>query len=149
MVKTLLVHGLSTLPIKGNPVFSNGPKILPIVLSLPNCPILCNWVNDNFILAVEPFAKAWKKYCLELLWCSSFSNDKTKSLFTPWKRGSTKCFKCQFYVYMFGWDWYSFRLIVLLKLVFHCWFIFACKCWLIIEFISIISGYYKLFFRTS
>ena len=62
MVKTLLVNGFSTFPIKGNPVFSNGPKILPIVLSLPNCPILCNWVNDNFILAVEPFAKALQSF---------------------------------------------------------------------------------------
>ena len=24
----------------------------------PFCPILCNWVLDNFILADEPFAKA-------------------------------------------------------------------------------------------
>ena len=42
MVKTLLVNVLNTFLIKVNPVFSNGPKILPIVLSLPNCPILCN-----------------------------------------------------------------------------------------------------------
>ena len=28
-IKTLLANGLSTFPIKGNPVFSNSPKILP------------------------------------------------------------------------------------------------------------------------
>ena len=29
---TLLANGLSTFPIKGNPVFSNGPKSLPKLL---------------------------------------------------------------------------------------------------------------------
>ena len=28
-IKTLLANGLHTFPIKGNPVFSNGPKSLP------------------------------------------------------------------------------------------------------------------------
>ena len=28
-IKTLLTNGLSTFPTKGNPVFSNGSKILP------------------------------------------------------------------------------------------------------------------------
>ena len=28
-IKALLANGLSTFTIKGNPVFSNGPKILP------------------------------------------------------------------------------------------------------------------------
>ena len=36
-IKTLLANGLSTFPIKGNPVFSNGPKSLP--KNLPDCPI--------------------------------------------------------------------------------------------------------------
>ena len=39
-IKTLLTSGLSTFPMKGNPVFSNGPKSLPE--NLPDCPILCN-----------------------------------------------------------------------------------------------------------
>ena len=30
-IKTLLANGLSTFPIKGNPVFSHGPKKLLIV----------------------------------------------------------------------------------------------------------------------
>ena len=39
-IKTLLANGFSTCPIKGNPVFSNGPKSLP--KNPPDCPILCN-----------------------------------------------------------------------------------------------------------
>ena len=38
--KTLLANGLSTFPIKGNPVFSDGPKSLPKNLS--HCLIFCN-----------------------------------------------------------------------------------------------------------
>ena len=59
-IKTLLANGLSTFPIKGNPVFSNGPKSLP--KNPPDCPILCNWVFDNFILAEELFAKALRNF---------------------------------------------------------------------------------------
>ena len=55
-IKTLLANGLSTFPIKGNPVFSNGPTSLP--KNHPDCPILSNLVFDNFILAEELFAKA-------------------------------------------------------------------------------------------
>ena len=36
----LLAKGLSSFPIKGNPVFNNGPKILP--RNPPDCPNLCN-----------------------------------------------------------------------------------------------------------
>ena len=52
----LLANILITFLIKYNPVFSNGPKSLP--KNPPDCPILCNWVFDNFILAEELFAKA-------------------------------------------------------------------------------------------
>ena len=55
-VKTLLANVLSIFDIKGNLVFSNGPKSLP--KTLPCGPIFCNWVSDNFILAEELFAKA-------------------------------------------------------------------------------------------
>ena len=41
-IKTVLVNGLSTLPIKGNPVFNNGPKSPP--KNPPDCPILCSLV---------------------------------------------------------------------------------------------------------
>ena len=52
-IKKLLVNSLWTFPIKGNPVFNNGPKSLH---KLPDCTILCNWVFDNFILDEELFA---------------------------------------------------------------------------------------------
>ena len=52
----LSANDLSTFPIKGKPVFSNGPKSLP--KNPPDCPILCSWVFDSFILAEELFAKA-------------------------------------------------------------------------------------------
>ena len=48
-IKTTLAYGLSSFFIKSNPVFSNGPKNLS--KNPPDCPILCNWVFDNFILA--------------------------------------------------------------------------------------------------
>ena len=54
--KALLANGLTTFPIKGNPVLSNGPKSLP--KNPPDCPVLCNWVFGNFILADELFLKA-------------------------------------------------------------------------------------------
>ena len=50
----LLANGLSTFPIKGNPVFSNGPKSLH--KNPPDCTILFYWVFNNFILAEELFA---------------------------------------------------------------------------------------------
>ena len=52
----LLANGLNTSSIKGNPVFSNGLKGLP--KNPPDCPILCKWVFDSFILAEEWFANA-------------------------------------------------------------------------------------------
>ena len=56
----LLVDGLGTFPIKGNPVFSNGPK--SPTKNLPNCHILCKWLFDSFILAEELFAKALRSF---------------------------------------------------------------------------------------
>ena len=41
-IKTILSNGLSILPIKSNPVFSNGPKGL--LKNPSDCPILCNRV---------------------------------------------------------------------------------------------------------
>ena len=46
--------------VKDNPVFRNGPKSLP--RNRPDCPILCNWVFDNFVLADKPFAKALRSF---------------------------------------------------------------------------------------
>ena len=59
-IKTLLGNGLSTFPIKGNLVFSNGPKSL--LNNPPDCTVLCNCVFDNFILAGEPLAKALRSF---------------------------------------------------------------------------------------
>ena len=39
-IRMLLANGLSTFPIKGNPVFSNGHKILS--KNPPDFPVLCN-----------------------------------------------------------------------------------------------------------
>ena len=64
-IKTLLANGFCICLIKGNPVFSNGPKSL--TKNPPDCIILYNWVFESFILADEPFAKAlriFKTYVL-------------------------------------------------------------------------------------
>ena len=55
-IKTILASGLSKFFIKGYPVFSNGSKNLP--KNPPDCPILCIWVFDSFVLAKELFGKA-------------------------------------------------------------------------------------------
>ena len=59
-IKMTLANGLSTFFIKGNVIFSNGPKSLP--RNPPECPILCKWVLDNFLLADESFAKALQSF---------------------------------------------------------------------------------------
>ena len=63
-IKILLAYGLSTFFIKNIPVFSSGLKTLP--KNLPGCPILSNWVFNDFILAEEQFAKALRslKICV-------------------------------------------------------------------------------------
>ena len=63
-IKMFLAYGLSISFINGNPVFSNCPKRLP--KNPPDCPILCNWVFDNYILVEKVFAKALRslKTCM-------------------------------------------------------------------------------------
>ena len=56
-IKTLLANGLSAFPIKATPIFSNGPRSL--IENSTNCTILDNWVFDDFMLADEPFTKAF------------------------------------------------------------------------------------------
>ena len=46
--------------MKDNPVFRNGSKSLP--RNCPDCPILCNSVFDNFVLADKPFAKPLRSF---------------------------------------------------------------------------------------
>ena len=60
VLKRFKLNGLSTFSIKGNPVFINGPKSLPKNTS--DCPILCNWVFDNFMSADKPFPKALQRF---------------------------------------------------------------------------------------
>ena len=55
-IKTLLANDISAFPIKGKPFFSNSPSKRP-PKNPPDCPILCNWVFDNFILTEELFSK--------------------------------------------------------------------------------------------
>ena len=50
----------------------------------------------------------------------SFSNDKTKSLFTPWKLGWMRKYKYWFCLSGEIFGWYLFQLIVLLKPDFNC-----------------------------
>ena len=45
-IKTLLANGLSTFPIKSNPVFSNGPESLP--KNPPDCCFL--WISIEFLI---------------------------------------------------------------------------------------------------
>ena len=73
-IKTLLANGLSTVLIKDNPVFSNGPKSLP--KNPPDYPILCNW--DNFILAEEIFVKDLRK----IETCVLVNNNLCRKLFS-------------------------------------------------------------------
>ena len=55
----VLTNGLSTFPIKGNPIFSNDQSLPK---NPPDCPILCNRVFDNITLAEWPFAKVLKGF---------------------------------------------------------------------------------------
>ena len=74
-IGTLLANGLSTFPIKGNPVVRNGTKSLPKILL--DCLILCNWVFDSFILAEELFAEALQS----LETCVLVDNNLSRKLF--------------------------------------------------------------------
>ena len=50
----------------------------------------------------------------------SFSNDKTKDLFTPWELGSIKKSRYWFCLSVDAFVWYLSQLIVLLKPNFNC-----------------------------
>ena len=75
-IKMFLANGLSTFPIKGNPVFSSGHKSLH--KNPPDCPILCKWVFDNFVLAEELFAKSFQR----LKTCVLVNNKLCRKLFS-------------------------------------------------------------------
>ena len=67
-IKMFLALGQSTFFINGNPVFINGPKSLPG--SLSDCPILYNWVFDNFVLA-ENYLQMELSNLTNNIWCKS------------------------------------------------------------------------------
>ena len=94
---TLLANNLSTVFVKGNPSFSNGYKSLS--KNRPDCPISCNRVFDNFILADEPFAKAsWSlKTCIlvnDSVWEKLFSSLESP---TTYDKSSKNTFYSIFY----------------------------------------------------
>ena len=100
--------------------------------------ISCNFWTFSFVL--RSFVIDWSKtFCLSIVtlysftstfgikypvWlvrCALSSNDKTKTLFTPWKLESIKKYKYWFWLSNDTFDWYLFQLIVLLKPDFNCW----------------------------
>ena len=89
-IKTLLAIGLKIFPIKGNPVFSNDPKSLPKNHS--DCPILCNWAFDKFILAEELFAKALLSFETCVLVNENFCRKLFSSLESPTKKTFSKSY---------------------------------------------------------
>ena len=56
-------------------------------------------------------------YILLLVLCASFSNARTKNLFTPWKLSSIKWFKFAFCANNSGFARYLLQAVVLLKLI--------------------------------
>ena len=83
-IKTLLANGFNTFFIQSNPVFSTGPKSLP--KNPTDCPILYNWVFDNFVLAKKLFTRAQPSFetCVLVnknLWGKSFSSLESPTMF--------------------------------------------------------------------
>ena len=75
----LLANGLSTFPIKGNQIFSNGPKNLP--KNFHDCCILCNWAFDSFISAENFFSKALRSFETYFLLWKLFSSLESPTTF--------------------------------------------------------------------
>ena len=75
-IRTILANVFSTFFNKGNQFFSNGPKNLP--KNPPGCPILCNWIFDNFVLVGELFANALESFET----CVLVNNNLSRKLFS-------------------------------------------------------------------
>ena len=100
-VITLLANGLSIFSIRGNTIFSNGPKSLP--KNPPGYQILCNWAFNNFILADEPFAKTLRNFET----CVLVNNNLCRELFSSLESPTTfdeisKLFQYYFYMIAMG-----------------------------------------------
>ena len=81
------------------------------------------WSKNFFpsIITLQSFISTFGiQNLLLLVFCASPSNVKTKSLFTPWKRGSIKRFEFGSRANNSGFGRYLFPLIVLLKPYFNC-----------------------------
>ena len=78
-----LANDLNKYPIKGSTAFSNGPKSL--LRNPPDCPILCNWVFDNFILAEVLFVKALQSFET----CVLVNNNLCRKLFSSLESPTT------------------------------------------------------------
>ena len=73
MVLKHLANGYSTFFIKGKPVFSNGTRSLP--KNPRDCPILHNWVFDDFIILVDiiwVFTDVYILTCFSIIFYSLF-----------------------------------------------------------------------------
>ena len=97
---TVNSNGIKTLLANGNPLFSNGPKSLP--KNPPDCPILCIWVFDNFILAEELIAKALQSLKIYVLLNNNLYGKLFSSIESPtildknFKVTSVPCFVWDF-----------------------------------------------------
>ena len=72
------------------------------------------------IITLQSFISTVGRYFVCTVLTFSFSNDNTKSLFTPWKLGSIKKSKHWFSHSGKTFGWYLFQLIVLLNPDFNC-----------------------------
>ena len=96
VTKILLANGSSTtILIKEKLVFSNGPKNLP--RNPPHCPILNNYVFENFKLADELLAKALRSIetCVSVnnkLCVTLASSSGSPNTFERFKVTSVPCF---------------------------------------------------------
>ena len=77
------ILSLSAFPMKGNPVFNDSPKILP--KGPPDCPNLCSWVFEKFILADKPFANVLRIFKTCVLVKNSLCGKLVSSLELPIK----------------------------------------------------------------
>ena len=112
-IKILLGNGLITFFIKGNPVFSNGPRGLP--RNPPDCLILDNWGFDKLVSVDDLLAKALQRFSTYLLannnlWgklvslSSNISNDNLKTTLVSLFIADFNLLSCKF-------DSFTFKLL--------------------------------------
>ena len=106
---------------------ANCIEILKLYINVLNF-IISSWIIFNWfikkVLSINHKGKSFvssfgRKYLAFVFLTASSSNDRTKSLFTPSKLGSTKQFKYQFFLSINSFDWNLVQLIVILKADFN------------------------------